>query len=387
MHSPPQANEKKIVIVAGEASGDMHAAGLIHGLKKIRPNIQVTAMGGDKLRHAGAEILVDYHKLAVVGIVEILRHYPDIKRALNQLESHLIQQKPDLLILVDYVEFNLRLAKKAKALGIQVLFYISPQVWAWRQGRVKKIGQVIDMMAVIFPFELAFYHRYQIPVRYVGNPLVGKVAASRPRLDNFKTFHLDPEKPVIGLQPGSRRSEITRLLPLYLNTARLLKATLPDIQFVLPVAPGITHAWIHEQIPDDLNITLIENESAYDVMNVCTAILTASGTATLETALMGVPMVVAYQVAPLSYAIMKRLIKIPFISLVNIIAQKQVIQEFVQQQATPEVLVEELLKLLGNPDYRQTIKTGLNEVKQKLGTTKGSDAIAELADEMLAGKV
>lgn len=386
MHSV-KPNEKQIVIVAGEASGDMHAANLIHALKIIRPSIQVTAMGGDALRQAGANILVDYHKLAVVGIVEIIRHYPDIKRALNALEARLKQQKPDLLILVDYVEFNLRLAKKAKALGIKVLFYISPQVWAWRPGRVKKIGQVIDMMAVIFPFELDFYHRYNIPVRYVGNPLVGKVSASRIRPDNFTAFQLDPERPVVGLQPGSRRSEITRLLPLYIKTAQLLKNRLPEVQFVLPIAPGVDAALIHQQIPDDLDITVIENENTYDVMNVCTAILTASGTATLETALMGVPMVVAYQVAPLSYAIMKRLIKIPFISLVNIIAQKKIIEEFVQQQAEPETLVDELMKLLKNPDYREEIKTGLEEVKQKLGTIKGSNAVAQLVDDMLSGKI
>lgn len=371
----------RILIVAGEASGDMHAANLIHDLQKIRPEIEVDAMGGQALRKTGATIIVDNSNLAVVGLVEVISHYPVIRNALKTLQQRLVTHRPDLLVLVDYVEFNLRLAKAAKKLGIKVLFYISPQVWAWRPNRVKKIGQLIDMMAVIFPFEAKFYHQHNIPVRYVGNPLLGKVHASRSRADNMRLFNLK-EGSIIGLQPGSRRSEIQRILPVFIEAAARLKKGRPELQFVLPVAPGIDANSIRAHLSDDHNIQLIENESPYDVMQVCTAIITASGTATLETALMEIPMVMAYKVAPLTYAILKRLVKIPHIGLVNIVAEQEVIKEFIQHEATPLALEQEVVKLLDDKVYRQTMIDHLKAIKDKLDDREGVD-IATVAAELL----
>ena len=371
----------KVLIVAGEASGDMHAASLIRDLCKIRPDIKVDAMGGRELRQTGANILVDNKELAVVGLVEVLSHYPVIRGALKTLRQQLATQPPDLLILVDYVEFNLRLAKTAKKLGIKVLFYISPQVWAWRPGRVKKIGRLIDMMAVIFPFETDFYQRHNIPVRYVGNPLLTKVQAGRSREDNLRRFKLT-DGAVIGLQPGSRRAEIQRLLPVFAETVKRLKKRLPELQFVLPVAPGIEADFIRSYLPGGHGIQLIEDSSAYDVMQVCSVIMTASGTATLETALMEIPMVIAYKVAPLSYAILRRLIRIPHIGLVNIVAGQEVVKELIQHEATASTLEQEVLKLLQDEVYRRAMISQLKAVREKLDDRQGVD-IATVAAEML----
>ncbi len=346
--------------------------------------ISVDAMGGDALRSAGVDIIVDNRDLAVVGLVEVISHYPVIHRALKQLKKHLDSTPPDLLILVDYVEFNLKLARHAKGLGIPVLFYISPQVWAWRPKRVRKIGWLIDMMAVIFPFEAKFYEQHGIPVRYVGNPLVGHVEAACDREQCRQNFGIDTQHPVVGLLPGSRRSEIRNLLPLFLQTATLLQQTNSEIQFLLPLAPGLNESDIepllHER-PDKLQI--ITGGKTYEVMRACDAILTASGTATLETALMEIPMVMAYRTAPLTYAILKRMVKIPHIALVNIVAEKSVVREFMQNDATADNLSREVQRLLSDASYRRQMVQELKKVREKLGNKNGSENIAKLALEMI----
>lgn len=376
----------KIMLVAGEASGDLHGASLVNELKSRGQQAEFVAMGGDNLRRCGVEMLVDNRELAVIGLFEVIKHYPVIRRALKQLEDYLRESPPDLLILIDYVEFNLKLAKTAKSLGIKVLFYVSPQVWAWRQGRVKKIGKRIDMMAVIFPFEVAFYEKHGVPVRYVGNPLVGKVKATRTREENLQRFGLDPPRPVVGLQPGSRRSEIARLLPLFLEAAELLIAERPEIQLVIPVAASIDKNSIEDAIPADLEVILTNDELPYDTMQVCDAILTASGTATLETALMQAPMTVAYRVSPASYKLLKHLIKIPHIALANIVAGRGVVKEHIQDAAEPQALKNELLRLLEDQPYRTEVKTGLLEVREKLGELKGTEEMGRLVIEILANE-
>lgn len=381
--SPSSAAAKQVLIVAGEPSGDLHAAGLIRALRKLEPAINIEAMGGDALRDAGAKIVVDNRDLAVVGLVEVLRHYPVIRRALKQLEARLTEVRPDLLILVDYVEFNLKLAKTAKALGIKVLFYISPQVWAWRPKRVRKIGQRIDMMAVIFPFEVPFYEKHNIPVRYVGNPLVGTVKAGKPRNNCQRQYKLDADRPVVGLQPGSRRSEVTRLAPILGETAQLIHKKDSRIQFILPVAPGLDRQMLAALLPTGVDIQLVEDESPYDVMQVCDAIVTASGTATLQTALMRVPMVITYKVQALSYAIFRRLITIPHIGLVNIVAGKSVVRELIQSEATPEAIAAEVDRLISDNRYRAEILDGYGIVQEKLGKSQGSTTIASLTQELL----
>ena len=378
--------KERILIVAGEASGDLHAAHVINALRRRRGGIQVDAMGGDALRSAGVDIIVDNRDLAVVGLVEVISHYPVIHRALKQLKKHLDSTPPDLLILVDYVEFNLKLARHAKGLGIPVLFYVSPQVWAWRPGRVRKIGASIDMMAVIFPFETRFYERHGIPVRYVGNPLVGKVKASTAAAEVRDALGLDPALPVVGLQPGSRRGEISRMLPLFLDAADNIRRVQPTAQFVLPVAPGIDRDAIAEMIDRELPVTISDRFSPYDLMQVCNTVITASGTATLETALMGIPMVIAYRVSPLSYQIFRRLIRIPNIGLVNIVAEKRIVEEFIQDAATAENIAGETLKLLQDGTARARMIIEFEQVRKKLGNLNGSSEMARLIDEILDGR-
>lgn len=376
---------KHVTIVSGEASGDIHAAHLIEELRSLVPDIYVDGMGSDALLVQADQLLVDNRDIAVMGLVEILRHYPKIRRVLKKLEQHLRESPPDLLILVDYVEFNLKLAKTAKTLGIKVLFYVSPQVWAWRPGRVEKIGRVIDMMATIFPFEVRYYEEKNVPARYVGHPLVGKVKASATREELLAEFGLNDVRPVVSLQPGSRRSEIDTLLDTFLSAAELVSANHSGVQWVLPTAPGLDQSLLRETIARHrLDVTLIPAGRSYDAMLMATAVLSASGTATLETAMMGTPLVVAHKVSPLSYSILKRLIRIPHISLANIVAEKEIVREFIQDAATPAALAKELEKLLLDDAYRKHMIANMAEVTRKLGDKEGSVQVAELAAEMLA---
>lgn len=375
-----------VMIVAGEASGDQHAANLFLELKKQLPTIKGMGMGSQHMREAGIDIRHDSSDIAVMGLAEVVKSYPKIKRVLKQMQTIVCQERPDLLICVDYKEFNFRLARHAKACGIKVLFYISPQVWAWRPGRVKKYAQAVDRMAVIFPFEVDFYQQHNIPVRYVGHPLTDKVYPTLGKQEVLKQFDLKDNQPVIGLLPGSRSSEIERLMPVIINTCQQLKQCFPECQFLLFLAKSANQADILQQLKKhSLTVTLIKKQS-YDAMQCCDAMMTSSGTATLEIALMGVPMAILYRLSPLTYQVAKRMVQIPDIGLPNIIAGKRIVQEYIQDQADPVVISAEIEKILTDPDYRQQMIAELNEVKQQLGSTQRSSTIAALALEMLAEK-
>ncbi|EDY85885.1 lipid-A-disaccharide synthase [gamma proteobacterium HTCC5015] len=378
------STQRKIMISAGEASGDLHAAKLVKALRQQDPAIEVAAMGAEQLRRAGAEILVDCRDIAVVGLVEVLTHWSQIQAALKTLKIALKDQKPDLLILVDYVEFNLKLAAAAKELGIKVLFYVSPQVWAWRQGRVPKIGKVIDMMAVIFPFETDIYEQNGVPVRYVGHPLASEVAATKSRESFRKAQKLDTQHPLIALLPGSRRSEVTRILPVMLEAAERVAETLPHSQFLIAVADTLDSDWIQAFIKQHpkLDIKLLQGDT-YNAVHAADSALVASGTATLETALLGTPMSIVYRVNGLSYQILKRMIKVDFIGLANIVAGRQVAPEFVQDYANPWLIALEVVKQVSNPPYRDDIIEGLKEVAEKLGEGGGTQKLAQLVFELL----
>ncbi|MCW8853935.1 MAG: lipid-A-disaccharide synthase [Gammaproteobacteria bacterium] len=372
------------MISAGEASGDLHAANLIKALRSITPDIKVNGMGGDKLRDAGARLQVDCAEMAVVGIVEVLANLPRILRNLNKLRDELKTNPPDLLILVDYQEFNFKLAKTAKQCGVKVLFYISPQVWAWRPHRVHKIGKLIDMMAVLFPFEEKFYKKAHVPVRFVGNPLVDEARPDASREQTLQQHGLKTEQKVLGLFPGSRRNEIKRILPIQLKAAEILKQKHPELQFILPIASTINE--------DEINIYLQHHQAldvhavrdnVYNIMQACDTIITASGTATLEIALMGIPNVITYEISPISYFILKRLVTIENIGLVNIVAEKSIVKEFIQYEATPENIANEIDRILTDVHYRNNMIAELDQVRAKLGKEGGSNNVAQLAYEML----
>lgn len=382
-----QAAPVTLMFSAGEASGDQHAANMFLELKKHQPTLTGIGMGGAKMAQAGIDVRFDSSSIAVIGVIEVIKHYGAISKALRYMKRQLLAERPDLLVCVDYKEFNLKLARFAKQHGIKVLFYVSPQVWAWRPGRVKTYGKAIDMMAVIFPFETAYYEAENIPVRYVGHPSVDKVHPQRSREEDMALFGLAKNQPVVGLLPGSRANEINRLLPVMLAAAAQLHADMPAAQFILPQA---------DSIPDDLLAQHLQHSSiplkvikhqAYDVIQCCDAIMTCSGTATLEVALLGVPMVIAYKLAGFTYSLGKRLVKTPFIGLPNIVLGQAIVKELIQDAANAENLAAEIKRILTDLDYANTLRQQLGQMQARLGAGGGSKNMAELALAMLAGEV
>lgn len=372
-----------VMFSAGESSGDQHAANMFLELKKHQPDIKGFGMGGAKMALAGIDIRYDSGSIGVIGVVEVLKHYGEIRRALKLIQQLVSTERPDLLVCVDYKEFNLKLARFAKQCGVKVLFYVSPQVWAWRPGRVKTYGKAIDMMAVIFPFETTCYDAENVPVRYVGHPSVDKVHPQRSRLEDMAIFNLDESNPVIGLLPGSRANEINRLLPIMLAAAEILQVRNPGIQFMLPQADSISDELLESYMDrSPVKITVIKNQP-YDVIQCCDVVMTTSGTATIEIALLNVPMVITYKLAALTYWLGRWLVNTPFIGLPNIILGKGFIKELIQYEATSENLAEEIERILTDKFYADQMRDNLNQVKQQLGHGGGSKNMAELALEIM----
>lgn len=371
------------MIIAGEASGDLHGSALVREALRQDPSLRFFGIGGVLMRDAGVETLVDAGEMAVVGLVEVAAHFPTIYRAFRKMESILKTDPPDLLVLIDYPDFNLRLANVAKAAGVRVLYYISPQVWAWRAGRVRKIARVVDRMAVVFPFEVPFYEQEGVPVSFVGHPLVDSVRPTMPLDEARRCFELDPGKRTVGLFPGSRRQEIRKHLPLLLESARLLKERFPDLQFILPLASSLSRACLEPYLETSaVDVRVVEGKG-YDVIQVCDAIATVSGTVTLEIALLAVPMVIIYQVSPFTYAIGKRLIRVDHIGICNIVADERVVRELIQHEATPEAIAGEIGRMLTDPAYAGAVRSRLALVREKLGSGGCSGRVAEIVRQML----
>lgn len=372
-----------ILFSAGESSGDQHAANMFLEIKKHQPDINAIGMGGAKMAQAGVDIRYDSAGIGVIGVVEVLKHYGEIRRALTLMKRIIDTERPDLLVCVDYKEFNFKLAKYAKQQGVKVLFYVSPQVWAWRAGRVKAYGKVIDMMAVIFPFEIPYYEAENVPVRYVGHPSVDKVHPQYIKAEDMARFGLDANRCVVGLLAGSRANEIKRLLPVMLAAAALLHERFLDCQFILPQADSISDDLLAEYLTGaPVQVTVIKQQP-YDVMQCCDAIMTTSGTATLEIALLTVPMVICYKLSPLTYWLGRLLVKTKFIGLPNIVAGKSIVREFIQHEATAENLAAEIERILTDEAYCVAMRENLRDVKQRLGQGGGSKNMALLALEML----
>lgn len=372
-----------VMLVAGEASGDAHAAAMFLELKKRLPAVRGIGMGGRKMARAGIDVRYDSSQIGVIGVIEVLKHYREIRAALRQMQEIVSNERPDLLICVDYKEFNYKLARHGKRCGVKVLFYVSPQVWAWRPGRARKYGQVIDMMAVIFPFETPYYQEHDIPVCYVGHPSVDKVEPLRSRSEDRRLFALPEESPVVGILPGSRAQEIRRMLPVMLLAAGEVRKTFPDCRFLLPQADSISDELLHTVLQDSpVSVQVVRNQP-YDVIQCCDAVMITSGTATLETALLTVPMVIVYKLSPLTYWLGRWLVKSPFIGLPNIVAGKAIVRELIQQQASPEAVAGEIIRILSDPDYAGEMRRELGKVKQLLGPGGGDAAMAELAEQML----
>lgn len=373
-----------IVVCAGETSGDNLAAGMIQSLRERRPELRFTGMGGEAMRAAGAETLIDVSELAVMGVWEVITQYRRLRGLLHRMQRHLDETRPALLVLVDYVEFNLRLGAHARHLGIPVLFYVSPQIWAWRQKRIHQIKRSVDAMAVLFPFETRIYQEHGVPVRYVGNPLVDQMETP---LRNLRgELGVADNTRLLGLLPGSRRGEIQRHWPLLAATARCLQQKHGDLHFLVPLAPGIHRETLEQLAPSTgLPMTLLAGPGrAREVMAASDLLLISSGTATLEAALLQTPMIVIYRMAPLSYALFSRLVRVPHVALANIVGGGPLVPERLQRAANPEALCREALGLLQDPARLVEMRASLEQVRQRLGPggadRRAADAALELLD-------
>lgn len=379
---------KNVVIVAGEASGDAHAARLVNELKKMDDSIGFRGMGGDSMRAAGVDVFIDMAEIAVVGFVEVLKKYNLIKAELNKLKQNITEQPPDLLILVDYQEFNQRLAAYAKSIGVKVLFYIGPQVWAWRPKRVYKMGRIVDHMAVIMPFEKVLYDDANVPVTFTGHPLTDEVVRDKTKQQAREQLQID-DKTTVGLFPGSRGGEVSHILPILLESAKLIRErqlldNKTEVQFILPMANTIKAKDLEpfSSMLEKLKVITIKDQF-YDVAQSCDVILTASGTATLEIGLLEIPMVIVYKTSAITFFIGKRLVSLNHIGLVNIIPGKEIVREFLQGNARPPLIAEEALHLLNDPEYYESMQHELSLLRPQLGDGNGSKNVAELAWKML----
>lgn len=377
---------RRVLIVAGEASGDMYGAKVVEEAHRLDSSVRFFGIGGVHMRNAGVETLLDSTEMAVMGLFEVISHFGIIFRAYRLLKKIIITEKPDLLILIDYPGFNLRLAAVAKRAGVKVLYYITPQVWAWHTSRAKKMARLVDHAAVIFPFEVQFFEREGLPVTFVGHPLLEMAVPQMEKICAQQLFGLDSSCKTVGLFPGSRKREIDSLLPVMLNAGQLLRQSFPSLQFILPLASGVDKNRVDDLIAtSSLDVTVVEGYN-YDVMQVCDAIIAASGTVTLEIALFGVPMVIIYKASPLTYAIGSRLVKVDHVGICNIVAGQRVVPELLQDDADPVKIAAEITPMLSDPAYAADIRRKLLAVRGKLGEPGAPLRVASLALNMMSCK-
>ncbi|MFL5345237.1 MAG: lipid-A-disaccharide synthase [Hyalangium sp.] len=378
MNSPPQ-----ILVVTGEASGDAHAAELVAALQARRPDLRFFGMGGSKLAARGVELLYGAHEVSVMGITEVLPKIPRILQVLRGLASAAAERRPTCAILVDIPDFNLRLAKKLKALGVPVAYYVSPMIWAWRRGRVKTIRQRVDRMLCILPFEEAFYRDSGVDARYVGSPVVEQVPAPASASEFRERLGLSVEAPTLALLPGSRMSEIRRLLPDMVSAAKQLAAERPGLQIVVPVAPTIAREEIVSRFEGSgLSPRLVEGR-APEVVGASDAAIVASGTAVLEAGLMQRPLVVVYRVSLLTYWVGRVMLKVAHVALVNLLANRRLVPELLQGDMTPERIAAEIRRVWEPGPPREEMLRGLEEVRGRLGGPGAAERAAEAVLELL----
>jgi lipid-A-disaccharide synthase len=374
----------EILISAGEASSDMYAARLTTALR-ARTGARLFGMGGKRMAEAGVDLIADYHQVAVVGISEVLHKIPTVVGVQRKIAAEAVRRRAALAILVDSPGTHLGVARRLKNNGIRVGYFIGPQVWAWRPGRVRVVKRLVERMVVIFPFEEAIYREAGVPVDFVGHPLVDVVKASMSRAEFAARHGLDAGRPIVTLLPGSRRSEIERHYPLIMEACERLSGELRtrgSIQFVLAAAPALGAELFAPYARPGVSVTRVEG-ATYDALSAADCAIVASGTATVEAALLGTPMVVVYRVSPTSAFVLKRMVRSSFIAMVNLIAGRRVVPELIQDQFTSEAVVEEVRKLLGSPAAREEMKADLAEVRTKLGPGGAIERAADIFAAML----
>jgi lipid-A-disaccharide synthase len=393
----------RVLIVAGEASGDLYGGLLMEAMARTGTGetARFVGVGGPAMRAAGLEALGDAEVLGVTGLLEVLGSFGAIWRAYRAACNVLEQPgaRPRLAILIDYPDFNIRLARRARRAGVPVLYFISPQVWAWRKGRVRRIAEAVDRMLVILPFEEEIYRRASVPVEFVGHPLLDLVRPSLGRAQVLAPLGLDAARPTVALLPGSRWNEIRAHLPAMIGAARKLHDEFRDLQFILPVAPTLGRTALERALkdaqarsgaesmglPGSFGPVLVESER-YDAVAACNAAVVASGTASLETALLGVPMVIVYRMNPLTYALARAVSEVPHIGMPNLIAGERVVPELVQGDCTPERIATELRRILTDPMLAGRIRLGLSTVRARLGRPGAIPRAARAAWSMIGGR-
>jgi lipid-A-disaccharide synthase len=369
----------RVALVAGEASGDILGAGLMQALKAQYPQIEFIGVGGPLMQAQGLNSYFPMERLSVMGLVEVLGRLPELLARRKRLINTLIGAKPDVFIGIDAPDFNLTVELKLRQAGIKTVHYVSPSVWAWRQKRVLKIRDACDLMLTLFPFEAQFYQDHQVPVRFVGHPLADTIPQLADRAAARDALNLSQEHPVVALLPGSRGGEVSRLGSLFLDAAVRLRTLRPGIQFVLPCSSPERRAQLEQMLMGrDLPLTLLNGRS-HEVLAACDAVLIASGTATLEALLYKRPMVVAYKVAPLTYRILKRLVSSAYISLPNLLAERLLVPEMIQDAATPEALAQLLALLLDDGDVQTEGFDVIHRVLRRDASTQAAQAVLQLA--------
>ena len=371
----------RILLVAGEASGDVHGADLVSALKAQQPQLDIFGVGGPALRASGMQTLVDSAAIAGMGLFEAADKLTALWRTYRELTQILRTHPPDLLVLIDFPEFNLRLAKVAKRVKVPVFYYISPQVWAWRRRRVYTIAKWVDLLAAVFPFEPDFYAAHGCSVEFVGHPLVGRVRSTRSRAGTLRRYHLDSARKTIVLLPGSRVQEVRYLLPPLLHVATALGDT---YQFILAVASTLDLDQIETMVCSHSAAIRVVQGDTYNVAHAADLALVASGTATLEMALLERPMVIVYRLAPVTYALARLFVRVPFIGMPNLIAGRQVVPELIQSAVTPERIAAEAQRLLTDAQAYSVAQEGLREVRTKLGEPGAAQRTADLIFNLLA---
>jgi lipid-A-disaccharide synthase len=375
------------LLSAGEASGDTYGAQLIEALRGLAPGSTFFGMGGEKMRASGAELRVHAHEVAVVGLVEVLTHLPGIRSRFKHLVAEAARRKPDAAILIDFPDFNLRLARELHRLGIPVFYFVSPQIWAWRTGRVQQIKKYVRKMIVIFPFEQEFYARHGVEVSYVGHPLAYEPRPQISREEFAAKHHLDPRKQWIALLPGSRKKELGFNIERMLWAAEALQDQGGNYEFVMPVASTLSKEWLASKLGDlwiaSIRLTLTDNARA-TLMHARAAVV-ASGTATVEAALSGTPFIVVYRLAPLTWLLGRRLVKLDTFAMPNLIAGKKIVPELIQKDFTAQNVFKELSKIIPDGPARQQMEADLKMVQQRLHDSPDAESPAQLAARQILG--
>ena len=372
----------RLLLSCGEASGDLYAGALVDALRRCEPDIEVFGLGSERFAAAGGRLIADYHGMSVTGLAEALSVVPRSIATLRKLTRAAREHKPHALVVIDYPDFNFRLMRFIKRQGIPVIYYISPQLWAWRPARIKLMKRSVDRVLPIFPFEAEIYQRQNMDVRFVGHPLIDLAKPQQTRDAFLKKLNLDPSKPVLALLPGSRKNELERLAPVIAKAVPAIAAQVPGVQFVVARAPNLNDGLFESFGLSGVTLRIADGRTD-DVLNASDAVVTASGTATVQTALHGKPMVVLYKLSPTTYRLGKGLARVDMYAMVNLIAGRRIVVELIQDDCTPDAVTAEAVRIMTDQPYRAAMVAALDDVRRQLGGPGASDRAAEAILEMV----